>query len=161
MAVLPTKLASSPSHSILTPGQPVLALSLKYQETDSVDPEVPLKGDAWGDGYHVCFPSLQPVLECGLESPLGLEFSGFSIWHLLKLVRDFPRVLRKKKSPCKRKSNPGSAAFEAGALTTWPTRRQGFRMSHELELVVGGGRRRCSTGIPVSSAPSWANSFNH
>ena len=36
-----------------------------------------------------------PMLECRFESRLGLEFSGFSMWHFLKLVvRGFLRVLR-------------------------------------------------------------------
>ena len=43
-------------------------------------------GDAWCNGQHVCFPSLPPVLECGFEYGLGFEFSGFSMWHFLKLV---------------------------------------------------------------------------
>ena len=30
-------------------------------------------------GIMVCFPSLPPMLECGFESRMGLEFSGFSI----------------------------------------------------------------------------------
>ena len=46
--------------------------------------------DPWGrhvvHGQHVCFKSLPPVLECGFESRLGLELSGFSVWHFLKLV---------------------------------------------------------------------------
>ena len=51
--------------------------------------------DAWCNGLHVCFPCLPPTLECGFESRLGLEPSGFSMWHFLKLVaRDFLRVLR-------------------------------------------------------------------
>ena len=29
---------------------------------------------------------LPPVLECGFESWLGLEFSGFSMWHFLMFV---------------------------------------------------------------------------
>ena len=44
---------------------------------------------------YVCFPSLPPMLECGFESRMGLEFSGFSVWHLLKLVvRGFLQVLQ-------------------------------------------------------------------
>ena len=51
--------------------------------------------DAWCNGKHVCFPSLSPMLECGFESRSGFEFSGFSMWHFLKLVvRGFLRVLR-------------------------------------------------------------------
>ena len=43
---------------------------------------------------HVCFPSLPPMLLRGYESCLGLESSGFSMWHFLKLVaRGFLRVL--------------------------------------------------------------------
>ena len=39
--------------------------------------------------------SLPPMLECRFESRLGLESSGFSMWHFLKLVaRGFPRILR-------------------------------------------------------------------
>ena len=35
------------------------------------------------------------MVECRFESRLGLEFSGFSMWHFLKLVvRDFLRVLQ-------------------------------------------------------------------
>ena len=34
-------------------------------------------------------------LECGFKSPLGLEFSGFSMWHFLNLVvGGFLRILR-------------------------------------------------------------------
>ena len=46
---------------------------------------------------HVCFPSnrLSPMLKCGFESRLGLEFSGLSMWHFLELVvRGFLRVHR-------------------------------------------------------------------
>ena len=51
-------------------------------------------GDAWCNGQHVCFPSLPPMLLCGFESRLGLESSGFSMWHFLKFVaRGFFRVL--------------------------------------------------------------------
>ena len=47
------------------------------------------------NGWHVCFPSLPPMQECRFESRLGLEFSGFRMWHFLKLVvRGFLRVLR-------------------------------------------------------------------
>ena len=39
--------------------------------------------------------SLPPVLLCGFESPLGLESSGFSKWHFLKLAaRGFLWVLQ-------------------------------------------------------------------
>ena len=52
-------------------------------------------GDMWCNGLQGCFPRLQPVLEWGFESWLGLEFSGFSMWHFLKLViRGFLQVLR-------------------------------------------------------------------
>ena len=52
-----------------------------------------LWGDVWCNGQHVCFPSLPPMLEYGFE--LGLEFSGFSMWHFLKLVvRGFLWVLQ-------------------------------------------------------------------
>ena len=52
-------------------------------------------GNALCNGQHVCFPSLSPVLECGFESRLGLEFLDFSMWHFMKLViRGFLRVLR-------------------------------------------------------------------
>ena len=41
------------------------------------------------------FPNLPTMLECGFESHLGLESSGFSAWSFLKLVvRGFPRLLR-------------------------------------------------------------------
>ena len=41
------------------------------------------------------FLACPPMLECGFESRLGLEFSGFSMWHFLKLVvRSFLWVLR-------------------------------------------------------------------
>ena len=30
-------------------------------------------GDVWCNGWQVCFPSLPPMLECGLESRLRLE----------------------------------------------------------------------------------------
>ena len=33
-----------------------------------------------------CFPSLPPMLECGFQSRLGLEFLGFSMRHCLKLI---------------------------------------------------------------------------
>ena len=53
------------------------------------------KGDAWGYGLNVCFPSLPPMLLCGFESRLGLESSDLSVWHFLKLVaRGFLRVLQ-------------------------------------------------------------------
>ena len=53
------------------------------------------RGDEWCNGYHVCFPSLPPMLLCGFESRLGLESLGCSTWHFLKLVvRGFLRVLR-------------------------------------------------------------------
>ena len=46
-------------------------------------------------GAMVSFPSLPPMLVCGFKSWLGLEFSGVSMWHFLKLViRGFLRVLR-------------------------------------------------------------------
>ena len=52
-------------------------------------------GDVWYNGQHICFPSLPPMLQCGFESRLGLEFSGFGMWHFLTLVvRGFLRVLR-------------------------------------------------------------------
>ena len=54
-----------------------------------------VRGDAWCNGERVCFPSLPPVLLGGFKSRLGLESSGFSMWHFLKLVaRGFLRVLR-------------------------------------------------------------------
>ena len=34
------------------------------------------------------------MLECGFESWLGLECSGFSMWHFLKLVRGFLQVFQ-------------------------------------------------------------------
>ena len=43
-------------------------------------------GDVWYNGQHICFPCLPPVLECRFESQLGLEFSGFSMWHFLKVI---------------------------------------------------------------------------
>ena len=50
--------------------------------------------DSWCNGKHVCISSLPPILECGFESQLGLEFSVFSMWHFHKLVvRGFLRVL--------------------------------------------------------------------
>ena len=33
--------------------------------------------------HHVCFTSLQPMLQCGFEFCLGLEFAGFSSWRCL------------------------------------------------------------------------------
>ena len=52
-------------------------------------------GYAWCNRTHVCFPSLSPMLVCGFESCLGLEVSGFSMWHFLKLVVEgFLQVLR-------------------------------------------------------------------
>ena len=55
----------------------------------------PYRGDTWCNGWHVCFPCLPPMLLCWFESRSGLEFSGFSMWHFLKLdVRGFLRVLR-------------------------------------------------------------------
>ena len=43
---------------------------------------------------HVCFPSLPPMLLYGFESRLGLESSGCSVWHFLKLIANgFNRVL--------------------------------------------------------------------
>ena len=45
--------------------------------------------------YYDCFPSLPLMLQCGFESRLGLVFSGFGMWHFLKLVTwGFSRVLR-------------------------------------------------------------------
>ena len=47
------------------------------------------------NGPNVFFPSLPPMLEYRFESRLGLEFSGFSTWHFLKLiVRGFLCVLQ-------------------------------------------------------------------
>ena len=45
-------------------------------------------GDALGNGLHVCFPSrrLSPKLDSGFESRLAKGYSGFSTWHLQKLV---------------------------------------------------------------------------
>ena len=41
------------------------------------------------------FHCLPPMLLCGFESRLGLESSGRSMWHFLKLVaRGFLRVFR-------------------------------------------------------------------
>ena len=52
-------------------------------------------GDAWCNGLNVCFSSLPPMLLFGFESLLGLESSGFSMWHFLKLVaKSFLLVLR-------------------------------------------------------------------
>ena len=52
-------------------------------------------GDTWCNGEHVCFPSLPPMLLRGVASRLGLEYSGCSVWHFLKLVaRGFLLVLR-------------------------------------------------------------------
>ena len=34
---------------------------------------------AWCNDKHVYFPNLPPMLDCGFESWLGLEFSGFSM----------------------------------------------------------------------------------
>ena len=46
------------------------------------------------NGYHVCLPSLPPMLLCGFESQLGLESLSFSMWHFLKLfTRGFVQVL--------------------------------------------------------------------
>ena len=54
-----------------------------------------LRGDPWCSDEHVCFPSLPPMLLRGFESRLGLESSGCSMWHFLKLItRGFVRVLR-------------------------------------------------------------------
>ena len=51
-------------------------------------------GHAWCNDQHVCFHSLPPFLQCGFQSQLALEFSGFIMWHFLKLVvRGFLRVL--------------------------------------------------------------------
>ena len=45
--------------------------------------------------WRVDSPSLPRMLECGFEPRLGLEFSGFSMWHFLKLVvRGFLWVLQ-------------------------------------------------------------------
>ena len=44
---------------------------------------------------HVCFPSLPPMLLCMFKSRLGLESSGFGLWHFLKLItRGFLRAVR-------------------------------------------------------------------
>ena len=62
-----------------------------------VDTETELRGwgDAWRNGKHICFPSLQPMLEYWFESRLGLESSGVGMWHFLRLVaRAFLRVLQ-------------------------------------------------------------------
>ena len=48
-----------------------------------------------GVTVRICFRSLSPRILCGFESRLGLESSGFSMWHSLKLVvMGFLRVLR-------------------------------------------------------------------
>ena len=53
------------------------------------------QGDVWCNGQHICFRSLPPMLLCRFKSRLGLEPSGFSMWHFLKLVtRGFLRALR-------------------------------------------------------------------
>ena len=55
----------------------------------------PGRGDSWCNSWHICFPSLPPMLLCGFKSRLGLESSGFSMWHFLKLIaRGFLRVLQ-------------------------------------------------------------------
>ena len=46
-----------------------------YRVWDSVTRSSHPGVDAWSNGQHVCFPSLPPMLECGFESRLGLEFS--------------------------------------------------------------------------------------
>ena len=52
-------------------------------------------GDAWCSSKLVCFPSLPPMLLGWFESCLGFEFSGFSMYHFLKLVtRGFLWVLQ-------------------------------------------------------------------
>ena len=56
---------------------------------------IPRRDDAWCKGLHVCIPSLPLMPECGCESGLGLEFSGLSAWHFLKLaVRGCLWILR-------------------------------------------------------------------
>ena len=74
--------------------RPTLTVALSYSDSRplqqrSLDPYSLLPShktrqfwaDAWCNGYHVCFPSLSPMLECGFECRLGLLFSGFSKWH--------------------------------------------------------------------------------
>ena len=52
------------------------------------------RGNAWCNSQHVCFPSLPPMLPRWFESCWGLEPSGCSMWHFLKLIaRVFLRVL--------------------------------------------------------------------
>ena len=68
-----------------------------YTCSVSTDSKQCIWGDVWCNGLRVCFPSkrLPQMLECGFESLLGLEFSGFSMGHFLKLVvGGFLRVLR-------------------------------------------------------------------
>ena len=49
----------------------------------------------WCSGQHVCFPCLPPMLQCGFDCRLGLEFPDFRTWHFPKLVvKSFLRVLR-------------------------------------------------------------------
>ena len=76
------KPSMSPSHNILTPGQPVEALTLWRQSPGRVATGVPI-----------------------LKSLVWLDPG---------------------KSRRRRESNPGSAAFEADALTTRPTKRLAF-----------------------------------
>ena len=53
------------------------------------------RGGAKCNGKHVCFPSLPSMLQCRFKSRLELEFSGFSMWHILNLIiRGFLPVLR-------------------------------------------------------------------
>ena len=56
-------------------------------------------GDAWCNGYHVCFPSLPPMLLSGFESRLGLESSG-------RIVVAFSEARRQGFSPGTPVSSP-------------------------------------------------------
>ena len=85
------KLSLSPSHRILTPGQPVPALTL------------------W--------------------KPLERQF--LSHWYNPNPKKTNKQTKKKKK----RKSNPESAALEADALTTWPTRQYLVYGHAELHLL--------------------------
>ena len=83
------------------------------------------------------------MLLCGFGSRLGLESSGFSMWHFLKLVaRGFLRVLRflprEREVPG---SNPASAGIFSGSSHT-----SDLKIGTPVATLPGAWLYRVSTG---------------
>ena len=71
-------------------------------------------------GLHVCFPhkGLPPLLECGFESQLNLEFSGFSTWHFLEPMS------KEERRPEYLEKTPNDKNQKMISLSTLACRRQ-------------------------------------